>query len=880
MSKAYAIGPAPAGGPPSSRLSGALAILLLSLLALCASAGADLYPGHYTDYTYSNIYASPAPPAPLALNCSFFHPNDNACSVLQKIAPADWNTTTLALIRSGSPEEDQDWVRYWNSELRPGPYYENASNAYAFAAGDGAWGENGSLRNVWLRVIDLFPAVLDEKDNAYYLPEQVLVNVPVQVQFVVPAPANGSAYCAQNYHIQGYDYQLTRSVGNFTTNGVLLPVSHLLAPGQKANLSVTLAAQSNWGRDLWAWESSPQCDSNGCNATNACQLASSEGGTDTVNLTQNVTIKAYPTYTDYDNRIAVPKAGFAQGLAHVHLPADFLYYTISVKGESVTVRKNDLAVYKRGDVWPVLDLHLIAAPGQSGTLHVTTLNETQNGTDYDATIRYQLLVSTPDLGTTDCNFTWASPFQTYTAQEACTPGRTVAVISVNVPNDTGKTRRVIAQLHDQLGNALGGEQLQFNGLNLQTTMQTDQTGQTFVEVPVAESSQTVVVSVVGSADVAGASATAFIPGAGAGAGTGGATTNWLALLAPTVLIIGILIGLMVWLRRRRSAFMLLPLMLLLAVLASPLHAQDVNSSNFTNTSTTSILAPTTSALDIQATLTACQNYDFDNAVRHFGECAEAYRLSSEFNALRQTAGVLVAQIAPLVVANPDVAPYKPAYANMVLIALALFRVAWAFNSLYLILNIFNPARRSEALKQYGWLIVFVVFVYGSFLLLQNAVGLVNAISTQVAGPEAAQTLQQATVSVNFVIENYEMLQMILPLLHLTYLILLARYITVIGMILFFPFTLLLFFTSATRGFGRAALTVTFASLGLGVLNAILLLIYNILVKTADPTLSGTFASTFFSASFIVFFGFVNLLVLTVAFLSGIIFIGQSKVVEG
>jgi hypothetical protein len=319
---------------------------------------------------------------------------------------------------------------------------------------------------------------------------------------------------------------------------------------------------------------------------------------------------------------------------------------------------------------------------------------------------------------------------------------------------------------------------------------------------------------------------------------------------------------MVWLRRKRNAWLLLPMVLVLALTAGPLHAQAAGNS--------------TGSLDIQASLTACQNYDFDNAVRHFGECAEAYRISTEFNALRQTATVLVASIAPLVVANPDVAPYKAAYANMVMIALALFRVAWAFNSLYLILNVFNPSKRSEALKQYGWLIIFVFFVYGSFILLTDTVALVNSVSAQVAGTDAAATLQSATGSVSFLVENYQMLQMVLPLLFLTYLILLARYITVIAMILFFPFTLLLYFTAATRGFGRAALTVTFASLGLGVLNAILLLIYSILVKTADPTLSGTFASTFFSASFIVFFGFVNLMVLAVAFLSGILFIGRGS----
>jgi hypothetical protein len=579
-------------------------------------------------------------------------------------------------------------------------------------------------------------------------------------------------------------------------------------------------------------------------------------------LSTNVRVKAYPHISSYDNRVAVPKQGFAQGLARISLPQDFLYFTLTVKGQSFTVRKNELVIHQRGAVYPVLDLHLIPAPGQDGTLHVTSLNESVENLTYSAQLRYRLLLNSPDLGPADCTFSWASPFQTLVTSDACTPGRTVPNVEISLANDTNISKRVVARVSDQLGNPLEGLQVGFSGLNVQANARTDQAGQAFVSVPLRESAQTVVATLTDSPDVAGSSATIFVPGGGPGPQASIALGGLLSVLAPIVLIIAILSGLMIWLRRKRSAFMFLPLLLLLAVL-SPLHAQS-NSSLPSN------------GLDIQGTLTACQNYDFDNAVRHFGECAEAYRITSEFAALRQTAGVLVANIAPLVVANPDVAPYKAAYANMVLISLALLRVAWAFNSLYLILNVFNPTKRSEALKQYVWLIVFVVFVYGSYTLMENAVGLVNTVSAQVAGTEAANTLEQATVSVSFVIENYEMLNMVLPLLHLTYLILMARYITVIGMLLFFPFTLLLFFTSATRGFGRAALTVTFAALGLGVLNAILLLIYSILVKTADPTLTNTFASTFFSASFIVFFGFVNLLVLAVAFLSGIVFIGQSR----
>ncbi len=842
-----------------------LLAVALSILAaaLPATAWADPVPGHYTDYVYSQDYRAPERPADLPLNCTFFHPDDNTCSVLADIPPSAQNATTRALIARATPEENQDWVRFWNSRLPLGAYYDNASDTYAFNQSDGAGGENGSLRNVWMRLVDFYPSVLDEKDNAYYLPSQALMYAPVSLQFVVPNPADAGDYCAQDYRIDGYDFELTKRVGDYSTMGVILPVQALLRPGEAANLTMRLSAVGAYARNFSKWANLTACDGNGCNYSTVCKLDHSDAKTDTLALERNVSIKAYPSQTSYENSLAVPKSGFAQGLMRVHLPSDFLYYTLMVKGQSFTVRRNELQVHQRGDTYPVLDLHLVPAPGRAGTLQILGLNESGDGVYYDAEIRYRLLVAAPDIGQADCQFAWASPFQTYVTPNACEPARTIPTLRLLVPNDTGATRRVIAKVEDQLGNPLPGLDVEFTGLSINVFTRTDQTGQAFILVPVRESTQTVVAQLVGSPDVAGASATAFMPGRGAAGGAAGAgTASLLAAGAPIVLIIAILSALMVWLGRKRSAWLLLSMLLLLGALAIPLRAQSSNQSS--------------SGPDVQSTLDACKNYDFNNAVRHFGECASAYQISTDFNALRSTAGLLAANIAPLVVANPDVAPYKPAYANMVLIALALFRVAWAFNSLYLILNIFNPIKRSEALKQYGWLIVFVFFVYGSFILLQDTIGVVNTISAQVAGPDAASTLQQATLSVSFVVENYEMLKMVLPLLHLTYLILLARYITVIGMILFFPFTLLLFFTSATRGFGRAALTVTAASLGLGVLNAILLLIYNILVKTADPTLTGTFASTFFSASFIVFFGFVNVLVLAVAFLSGIFFIGQNR----
>ncbi|MCR4333152.1 MAG: Ig-like domain-containing protein, partial [Sulfuricaulis sp.] len=554
------------------------------------------------------------------------------------------------------------------------------------------------------------------------------------------------------------------------------------------------------------------------------------------------------------------------------LPSDFLYYQFMVKGYTYTVSRRELAVRRWGQIYPLLRLSLIDAPSRSGTLHITAISENDSGDGaYSAELHYKLPVEVPDIGETDCAFRLVTPFGTHDVERACTTARAAAQISLNVLRIQNGEGTIQALVVDQLGNPLEGTEVQFTAAGTTLSATTDVNGVAVAQIPQGQSTMGVAAAVLDSSGVSGSSSIIFLAGDAARNKNGGGLLSAVVERAPILLIVLLVSTLMMWLWRKRSAWLVL--LLALALLPALSWAQSAGD----NSTAAAGGAQNEGVLDVQATLDACRNYDFGNAVRHFGECAEAYQLINEFSSMRGTAIKLIENIGPLVVATPDIRPYRDSYANMVRIALALFRVAWAFNSLYLLLNIFNPTKRNEALKQYIWLIVFVIFAYFSFTVIQGAVAAVNSVSEWVAGKDAAASLTQATLSANFVSENYEMLKLVLPFLNFTDLVLLARYVTVIGMILFFPFSLLLYFTSATRGFGRAALTVTFAALGLGIINATLLLIYNILTTAAvDPALSGSFAATFFSASFIIFFGFVNLMVLAVAFLSGIISIGQSR----
>lgn len=819
--------------------------------------------GEYTDYTWQSDYHPPQPPAARKIDCNFFTQDKQACESLPAGDDAASQALLLGIIRTGMPEQDQDLVRRWNG-LGVGNYFENVSmhegakikSEYGANDSDGMFGENGSLRNAWFRLLNLYPSVYDERDGHFYLGEQTLMQTASRIKFVVPNP-QGEKWCSQSYDIKGYDFTLKASVGDFSTYGRILPTAQLLSWGQKANLTLTFEAIGEYSYTL-----SPFLKDEENNTTTKCASPISNHTIDTISLSQNYPIKRYPNVFEYSNVIAIPQKGLAQGIARIKLPSDFISYTLKIKGYTYTVGRNEMRLVSRGKIEPLLRLDLIPAPSKGGTLDVTSIVENDENGIYEAQLRYRLPIGTPDIAQQDCTFIFVSPFGQKTVANACEPTRSPGKISLQIIKIENGFGLVEAKVTDPIGNAREGVNVQFRASGKTYDAVTNSQGIAQAWIEQQSSMAAVEAHLPGSEEIAETQAMLFLPGKGQYAGQKSLIEQAMGQ-APTILILLMVIGLMTWVVKRRSSTILL-LAFAIAMLLPLSWAEDL--ANGTQ--------DVGGVGDLQATLLACQNYDFTNAVRHFGECAQAYQLANEFSSMRRTALVLIANIAPLVVATPDIAAYKDAYVSMTQIALALFRVAWAFNSLYLILNIFNPTKRNEALKQYIWLIVFVIFAYFSFSIIRESISAINGISTWIAGTDAASTLTQAGLSAQFVAENYEMLKLVLPFLNITYLVLLARYVSVIGLMLFFPFSLLLFFTSATRGFGRAALTVTFAALGLGVINSILLLIYSILTKTTDPALAGSFAATFFSASFIVFFGFVNLLVLLVAFLAGIVFIGQ------
>ncbi|MCX8163609.1 MAG: hypothetical protein N3D10_03600 [Candidatus Micrarchaeota archaeon] len=827
-------------------------ILFLFLFLLGAYAKV---PGTYFDYIYLSNYVQPQPQK-VELNCSFFFSSPtNSCAIVEKVPYLLKESVLLSTIKKPVAYENQEWIRYWNSKMEL-PSYEEAvfspSNYF-----DGAYGSNGSLQNVWIKLLYLYPSVFDEKDQSFYLPDQIMLIRKSDLDFVINNTKLNELVCKEEYVFYGYSYKISSIIGDYQTEGLIIPVVNILKPGEKQNLSIKLQAKGEYDKKIYVLSNHTLCNELNCTIVLNCVFNQTMRFSDSLELNFSLPIKYYPSKIEYENLIAVPQKGFANGVISIKLPKDFLDYKIKIKDEFFSRKKNDIKIVKRGQNYPLLGVNLVSSPSKAGNLNIIEIKEGEDEAYYYANITYRLYLEKPELGEEDCFFELNTPFYQKNITKACQSTRLNPNLKLEIEKIENSTVYLKALVKDQLGIGLKNSKIEFSGAIEKVSALTDEEGIAKIKIKQTSQPQTIVATLEGSEYLATAKALVIIPAKIEQEKEKIKTSDLYALSSIIFLIISLVILLMKWLGKRSegSFRFIIYLFIFCNFLFSLASAQ---------------------ASDIAQTLEACKNYDFDNAIRHFGECAEAYRMMIEFNSMRNTANILITNIAPLVLAVPSIEPYKTAYANMLIIALALFRVAWAFNSFYLILNIFNPQKRSEALKQYIWLGVFVIIAYFSYSIAVEGINLINQISNWIIGQRPEEVLLESTISAEFLAENYEMLKLTLPFLNLTYLILLSRYILIIGLFLLLPFSLLLFFNVATKGFGKALLGITFMIYFLSIINSILLLIYKMLLDIGDIVLQNTLSSTFFTAAFVIFFGFADLIIIIISILGAISMIGGGK----
>jgi hypothetical protein len=828
-------------------LSKSIKLLILFLMLNVVFAK---IPGVYTDYVYKSRYSIPSA-IPTNLSCQFFFEEQKTCQILDLLNTTNKEKILLSLIKNNDNLQMQEMIRAWNSKMQ---LYSYEQANFSENQTDGVYIEGQTLKNAWVRTVLIYPSVYDLKDNSFYVPSQIMLVYKSDIDFVIDDIKTDPLVCKEDYLIYGYAYKIISKINDYNTTGTLIPTGALLNGSWNANLTTIFQANGEYEKNIYTFYNKTICEGLNCTIITNCVYNNTKKISDSITSNYTLKIKYYPDKINYENNLAVPKKGFAYGTLKLMLPKDFLKYEIKIKNNFFVLSKNEIIILKRGENYPLLQLGLIPSNSKSGNLDVFKINQTEDELYYYATLNYRIYLETPNISTSDCIIRVYTPFYIKTIENACNPIKIIPNLEMKTidKNNTaiGKIK-VLIELKDQLSNPIEGLEVELSGEIPKKILKTNSSGQAIIEVEQKEQPLTIIGKVVQTEEYAQSKAILIIPGKGLKTQEDSKIKKE-EIVGILITIFLILIGvnfLMNLGKGKRSIFIFI--IIVLSLVSNNLFSQS----------------------DILQTYQACQNYDFDNAIKHFGECAESYRAITEFNGMREAANRIISNIAPLVISTPNIEPYKIAYSNMVAIALALFRVAWAFNSLYLILNIFNPKKRSEALKQYIWLGVFVIFVYASYSLITNAINLVSQLSEWIVGQNAQEVLLQSTINTEFLTENYEMLKLFLPFLNISYLILFSRYILVIALFLLFPFSLLLFFNEPTKGFGKALLTITFMVYILSLINAVLLLIYKILLEIGDTTIQNTVSSTFFSSSFIVLFGFVDLILIIISIVSAVAFIG-------
>ena len=307
-------------------------LVILVLLLFFLPHPQAVLSGSYTDYTYRTDYLEPSAPETVPLNCTFFYRDGSTCTILEKIGGESRDRVLLGIIRRLYPDENQDWVRFWNTRLPIGKYYEYVQ-IEDLNISDGDYYSNNSLQNTWIRLIDIYPSVFSEEREFYYVPNQALVLGASNVDFVVPNPNSGE-WCKQEYDIQGYEVEQKSIIGGLETKGKIVSFGNALSDGEQKNLSYSLFVNAAYSQKLWNWQNDTVCEGSNCTITQRCELNVSNSTVDAINLSVSVPVRKYSNAFSYENRMAVPKRGFAKGVIDLELPVDFLFYQITIKGQS------------------------------------------------------------------------------------------------------------------------------------------------------------------------------------------------------------------------------------------------------------------------------------------------------------------------------------------------------------------------------------------------------------------------------------------------------------------------------------------------------------------------------------------------------------------
>ena len=367
------------------------------LLLFCAVAGASSFCDDFphNDYVWESGYSPPARPTDTLL--------DN-CQRLGLSNPALCNAISDSRLTIEQKKQliVDDFVK--NNGYPPFTEANAWNNGLAIAgyAPDGTYvRDGGNIRNAWVKILSISPAVIDGTENKTYVNATGKLRIAYNFKFVVPYRTFPED-CGTDYQICGYDYKLEAFNNGVSLNNQNQPFADFKVKEQvhnaKNDLSAVLTVKSQYL--IRHYREVTECSEGGegeepvCVTT--CEYSHTSDYRDSVRLTDTRSVYYYSFIAFQNAFIDSFNGESADGWLFLVSNEDFNNIKFTIANSSITLQSRQYQLKPELAPYNVLTPTFVANPDRVQIRQLSVLsreNKTLSGQEFDSFLK----VSEPKL---------------------------------------------------------------------------------------------------------------------------------------------------------------------------------------------------------------------------------------------------------------------------------------------------------------------------------------------------------------------------------------------------------------------------------------------------------------------------------------------------
>ncbi len=339
----------------------------------------------HQDFVWDTAYSLPArPPDTLLDNCQGLGLSNLAlCNATQLNASERKQLILDDFIQNnGYPPfaEAEDW----NGRLQFGEY-----------APDGTYvREGGQIRNAWVRITSVSPAVIDASENKTYVNATGKMRMAYSFKFVVPYMTFPED-CGTDYQICGYDYKLEafnngQSLNNNNQPQADFAVAERVHNAQN-NLSAVLTVRSQFLIRHYRWvEHCTTSEDGKTTCVKTCDYSHTTDYHDSVRLTDEKPVYYYGFIAFQNAFIDSFNGDMADGWLFVVSNEDFNNIKFSIANSSITLQSRQYQLNPDLAPYNALTPTFVTNPDRLQARQISILsreNKTLSGQEFDSFLK-------------------------------------------------------------------------------------------------------------------------------------------------------------------------------------------------------------------------------------------------------------------------------------------------------------------------------------------------------------------------------------------------------------------------------------------------------------------------------------------------------------